>query len=297
MWKRESPTSLMPSPTLPRHLVARNTRGRTPRSFIQRPMISSVRPAVAVPPPSGYTSAVSKKSTPAANARSRIANDVGSSACTPKVMVPRHRVGTRMPVRPSGRRSIESLRLFRSYNPDMPVVPEWEEVERELLQDCRVFTVSRTTARSPHTGQPHPFYRIDSADWVNVVALTPDDELVMVRQYRHGECRVTLEIPGETPGQAAVRELLEETGYRARTVVRLGEVNPNPALFGNRTETWAALGAEKVAEIQNGHTEETVVELLPRAELHDALRGGRISSALVIAALYWFELWERENAR
>ena len=43
----------------------------------------------------------------------------------------------------------------------MPVVPEWEEVERELLQDCRIFTVSRSTARSPHTGRPHPFYRIE----------------------------------------------------------------------------------------------------------------------------------------
>ena len=185
----------------------------------------------------------------------------------------------------------------------MPVVPEWEELERELLQDCRVFTVSRTTARSPHTGEAHPFYRIDSADWVNVVALTPDDELVMVRQYRHGEGRVTLEIPGglvdpgESHGQAAVRELLEETGYRARAVVRLGQVNPNPALFGNRTETWAALGAEQVAEIQNGHTEETVVELVPRRELHAALRAGRISSAIVVAALYWFELYERGSAR
>ena len=185
----------------------------------------------------------------------------------------------------------------------MPVVPEWEEVERELLQDCRVFTVSRTTARSPHTGEAHPFYRIDSADWVNVVALTPDDELVLVRPYRHGEGRVTLEIPGglvdpgESAGQAAARELLEETGYRARSVVHLGSVNPNPALFGNRTDTWAALGAERVAEIQNGHTEQTVVELLPRRELHAALRGGRISSALVVAALYWFELYERGSAR
>ena len=184
----------------------------------------------------------------------------------------------------------------------MPPVPEWEEVERELLQDCRVFTVSRTTARSPRTGQPHPFYRIDSADWVNVVALTASNELVMVRQYRHGEGRVTLEIPGgivdpgETGGEAAARELLEETGYRAGRLVYLGVVNPNPALFGNKTETWVALDAERVAEIQNGHTEETVVELLPRAALHGALREGRISSALVIAALYWLELYERERA-
>ena len=179
-------------------------------------------------------------------------------------------------------------------------VKDWEELERELLQDCRVFTVSRMTSRSPHTGKAHPFYRIDSSDWVNVVALTPRDELVMVRQYRHGEGRVTLEIPGglvdpgESAASAAARELLEETGYRAGPVESLGVVNPNPALFGNRTETFLARGAERVAEIANGQTEETLVELVPRAALRDTLRAGRITSALVVAALYWFEL---ENGR
>jgi len=162
-------------------------------------------------------------------------------------------------------------------------VKDWEEMERELLQDCRVFTVSRMTSRSPHTGKAHPFYRIDSSDWVNVVALTPRDELVMVRQYRHGEGRVTLEIPGglvdpgESAAAAAARELLEETGYRAGSV-----------------ESFVARGAERVAEIANGQTEETVVELVPLELLRETLRAGRITSALVVAALYWFEL---ESAR
>ncbi len=181
-----------------------------------------------------------------------------------------------------------------SSNPEI-----WPEVQRELVADCRIFTVSRTHARSPSTGATHPFYRIDSPDWVNIAAFTENDELVLVRQYRHGERVVTLELPGgmvdlgENPADAAARELLEETGYQAREVEWIGRVTPNPAIFGNRTDSFVARGVRAVAAIQNGQTEQTSVELLPRAELARATREGRISSALVIAALYWLEQAER----
>ena len=62
----------------------------------------------------------------------------------------------------------------------------------------------------------------------------------MVRQYRHGANRITLETPGglvdpgETPAEAAAREMLEETGYQAREIISLGGINPNPAIFSNR---------------------------------------------------------------
>ncbi len=178
----------------------------------------------------------------------------------------------------------------------------WRVLREEHLQHCRVFDVHVATMESPHTGSPHPFYRIESPAWVNVVALTPDDELVMVRQFRQGSRVVTLEIPGgivdpgESPEEAAARELIEETGYRAGRLASLGSINPNPALFGNRCHMQVALDCVAATAIQNSATEETLVELVPLTQLPDLLRGGAIDHALVVAALYAFDLWRSRGA-
>jgi 8-oxo-dGTP pyrophosphatase MutT (NUDIX family) len=180
----------------------------------------------------------------------------------------------------------------------MPLPRPWQVVETHDLADCTVFTVRRTLARSPETGRLHRFFRIDADEWVNVVAVTREGRLVMVRQYRHGAGALTLEIPGgivdpgETPARAAVRELLEETGYRAERVQPIGRVNPNPALFGNRVHTYLARGVDRVREIRNGETEATAVELVPVEEIPRYLREGRIDHALVVAALHWYLLTE-----
>lgn len=178
--------------------------------------------------------------------------------------------------------------------------PPWRVLEEEHLQHCKVFDVHRAIMESPRTGAPHPFYRIESPAWVNVVALTALDELVMIRQFRQGSRVVTLEIPGglvdpgEAPMQAAARELFEETGYRAGRLESLGSINPNPALFSNRCHMLVALDCVVAGEIQNSATEETSVELLPLAELPEVLRSGGIDHALVVAALYSFDLWRRQ---
>lgn len=164
----------------------------------------------------------------------------------------------------------------------------------EALADCKVFSVAKTWVKVRKTDSTHSFYRIDSGEWVNVVSLTPDDHLVMVRQFRHGSRDFTLEIPGglvdpgEQPVEAAARELTEETGFRAASLRPLGSLNPNPALFSNRVHTFLAEGCEQVGEIENPGLEQTQLELIPAARVPDLLRKGEIDHALVVAALHWW---------
>lgn len=168
----------------------------------------------------------------------------------------------------------------------------WRELERERIADCRIFTVERSSALSPVDGEPRTFHRIQSADWAQILPITSDGKAVLVRQYRHGVQRVTLEIPGglvdpgEDAATAALRECLEESGYRARAALPLGVVGPNPAVFTNRLHAFYAVDVEPEQAVQNTGTEVTEVVLVPVAELEDLLLAGEIDHALVAGTLW-----------
>jgi ADP-ribose diphosphatase len=175
----------------------------------------------------------------------------------------------------------------------MPVKP-WRETRRETLLECRIFDVERSTAQSPVDGSSHDYYRVVSNDWVQIIPITPDDEVVMVRQYRHGSSSIVLEIPGglmepgEKPAEAAIRECLEETGYRAEKAEAMGALNPNPAIHAHRLYSFVARDVRKVADVQNTATEFTEVELVPVDQIAGFLREGRIDHSLVAATLWQF---------
>jgi 8-oxo-dGTP pyrophosphatase MutT (NUDIX family) len=173
----------------------------------------------------------------------------------------------------------------------------WRELAREHVADCRIFSVERSVAESPHDHTAHTFFRILSADWVQVLPITKNREAVLVRQYRHGARQVTIEIPGgvvedgEDLGAAALRECLEETGYTAPKALPLGVQSPNPALFSNRLFSFYAPDADLAGRIQNTGTEHTEVLLVPLRDLPNMLASGAIDHSLVAATL-WRYLYE-----
>jgi len=168
----------------------------------------------------------------------------------------------------------------------------WPELSRETVADCHIFTLERSIARSPVDGAARTFHRVQSVEWVQILPITPAGEAVLVRQYRHGAQRVTLEMPGglvdrgEDPATAAVRECFEETGYAVQAALPLGIVNPNPALFANRLHSFYATGAKLEGAIQNTGSEVTEVVLVPVADLEGLLVSGEIDHALVAVTLW-----------
>lgn len=171
------------------------------------------------------------------------------------------------------------------------MIKPWPERSRQRIASTRVFDVHLARRASPRTGLDHDFALIDCPDWVNVVALTHDGQLVMVEQYRHGTATVTLEVPGgmidpgETPAEAARRELREETGYDCEALQWLGVVEPNPALQTNRCHSFLATGCRLVQPPQFDSTEDCALRLEPAARARELVQSGAISHALVVVAL------------
>jgi ADP-ribose pyrophosphatase len=171
------------------------------------------------------------------------------------------------------------------------IIPaRWETVRHEEVGFFRIFTLSRTVRRSPNTGREHRFTGLSADDWINVIALTDDGDLLLVEQYRHGTDSLTIELPGgavdpdEEPELAAVREHEEETGYRPRVVHGLGSVEPNPAFLDNRCHTYLALGCTPTGNLKFDPSEEIRLLTTTLDGFTDLINQGAIAHSLVIAA-------------
>ncbi len=169
---------------------------------------------------------------------------------------------------------------------------EWRVTRQSPGADYRIFKTRFHDSVHPESGQKGTFSIVDSPDWVNVVAITPDEHVVMVRQFRHGTGTVTLEIPGGLvdPGEGFIeagrRELLEETGYSSPSFSLMGTTHPNPAFMTNRCGV-VLVRDVAITRGQSLDTNEFIqVVLVPLKEIPDLIASGVITHTLVISAFF-----------
>jgi 8-oxo-dGTP pyrophosphatase MutT (NUDIX family) len=180
------------------------------------------------------------------------------------------------------------------------MIKPWKKVGSKPVGDFRIFKLRSDICVHPKTGKEHDFYVLDTVGWVNVIAVTPDQKLVMVHQYRFGSQTVELEIPGgmmdpgETdPVATAVRELREETGYEGEKARLLGKIHSNPAILSNQTYTVLIENCRLKHGTEFDHAEDLATTLVPVAEIPKLVADEKIGHSLVVVALYHFELWQR----
>ena len=166
----------------------------------------------------------------------------------------------------------------------------WRTLRKTRALETPVFDVHELAKIRPdEPDNVRRFYVLDAVDWVNIIPVTSNGEVVFIRLFRQGIDDWSLEVPGgmidptdATPAAAASREMAEETGYRASDIVSLGSVEPNPALQANRCHSFYAPNAERAGPQNLDPGEDIVLETRDASD-------GQITPGMTVADLEHLE--------
>jgi len=178
----------------------------------------------------------------------------------------------------------------------------WEILQDKKVYETPVFSLHQIDLIPEKSEQSVPFYVLKAPEWINVIAMTADEQIVLVEQYRAGIDASSLEIPGgmtdpgEDPLEAAKRELLEETGFSSTSWTKIGITSSNPAILSNFTHLYLAERCEQTAEQMTDGNEDIAVHLLPFSQFLDLIRNGTVHHAIVLAAVSHFLLYREKRA-
>jgi len=170
-------------------------------------------------------------------------------------------------------------------------VKPWNTLAKNEIAKTPIFRLNQVRRESPQ-GKQADFFVVDLPSWVNVFAFTPDDQIVLIKQYRHGTDDITLEVPGggidadESPLEAAIRELREETGFTCESWALAGHVDVNPAIQSNQCWTLVGRGAKQTHPTAPDEHEEIDVVMAPSTSMEELIRSRQITHSLVVAGWY-----------
>ena len=171
---------------------------------------------------------------------------------------------------------------------------DWKVLKSEYLFRRPWLTARRDTCQLPDGRINDEYYVLEYPTWVNVIAVTKDGDMVLVRQYRHGLGRTCFEIvagcvePGEDPMVAAQRELAEETGYTGGEWHEALHFTCNASAMNNTTHSYVAIGVEHTTSQHLDATEDIEVYTFPQEEVKAMLLRGEFMQVSMIGPLYKF---------
>lgn len=169
----------------------------------------------------------------------------------------------------------------------------WKVLETLKLFESKMFSFYQEKCQLPDGRIMPKYFKLGFSDWVNVVPLTSNKEIITIWQYRHGIGDYFWEVPGgsthpggqEDPLLAAQRELLEETGYVSDEWQYVGYHHPNPALLTNKMHTYVAHNCKYQQPPQLDPYEDLSVKLQSIEDVYKLLAAGKIQHSLMIASL------------
>ena len=177
------------------------------------------------------------------------------------------------------------------------MVNKWKTLKSKNILQNRIFSFNEEQVLSPKN-KKFPVWVMEVPTWINIIPVTSDNKIIMVKHYRFGNKEITLEIPGgmsepnEDPKSAAIREMKEETGYTSKNVIEIGSVSPNPALMNNQAITYLAFDVE-LTSIQNLDTMEDIEIIeINLEEVPRLIQNKTIDHALVVSAFYFFDKYK-----